>query len=177
MRALTLSVLLAGCAAPHIVPLMAGAEATVPPAAAVAPLEVTVRATGIADPLPVRGTSTAFSNIEAALRHAIFIEAAPWGGTPSSARPRSGAGREEAGRRLLVEIAEAQATHPQGQTRLTMLVRATLRAGRDQRFIAQTQAHCVEAGGQPAEDAAPVFTACMKQIGGDLAGWLGRVDP
>jgi hypothetical protein len=56
-------------------------------------------------------------------------------------------------------------------------VRATLRNRVDNAYVAQTHAYCQEAGLVPPERGAPILYSCMAQLGRELSGWLGGIDP
>jgi hypothetical protein len=161
---------LAACAPLHTVPLLtaAGVPVTATPTGMV-PLEVITRGTGVADPLPVDGTTTGYTDVEAALSTAIASAAVPWAEEHRARRPE--------GYQLAVELIKAQASHKDERTRVTLGVRATLRARRGREYLAQTQAFCSEAAVTTAEAAAPVLYGCMTRIARDLAGWLGAVEP
>ena len=146
----------------------AGVPVTLTPIKEV-PLEVVTRGTGVADPLPVEGTLTGFTDVEAALSSAVASATVPWAEAHRARRPD--------GYQLSVELIKGQAAYSRGRTRVTLGVRATLRARRDRAYLAQTQALCSEAAVTRVDDAAPVVYGCMTRIGRDLAGWLGAVEP
>lgn len=162
----------AGCGGPprSTVPLLsaAGVPVTVTPVGAV-PLEVVVHGIAVPDPLPVDGGPVGYTDVEAALSHAVASAAVPWAEAHRQRRPE--------GYQLLVELVDAQAQRRRGRTRVTLGVRATLRARQGQRYLAQTYAHCREAALLDGEDAAPVIYGCMTRVSRDLAGWLGSVEP
>jgi hypothetical protein len=161
---------LAACGPLHTLPLLTAAGAAVsaaPPPGGV--LEVVTRGTGVADPLRVDGTRIAYTDVEAALSTAVAAAAAPWADAHRAARPD--------GYQLFVELTRAQAQRRSGRTRVTLGVRATLRARQGLRYLAQTQAVCSQAAIAEAAAAAPVLYGCMTRIGRDLAGWLGAVEP
>jgi hypothetical protein len=54
------------------------------------------------------------------------------------------------------------------------LARATLKT-RANVYLAQTQVHCRQAALVDPTEAAPVFYACLNDLGRELAAWLGGV--
>ena len=163
--------LLCNCATPSTtVPLLSasGIPVTLTTHESV-PLEVVTRATGVPDPLPVEGTSVAYSDVETALGHAVSSGAAPWADAHRDRRPD--------GWQLLVELVRAEAHYRAGRMTVDLGVRATLRGRRDNKYLAQTNVHCRQAAVVPPSDAGPVVYSCMTQLSRELAGWLGLVQP
>jgi hypothetical protein len=117
------------------------------------PLEVVTRSTVVRDPLPVDGASVSFRDVEVSLGHAISSAAVPWAHAHRAQRPE--------GWQLTVELTRADATYKNGRLIVAMTARATLRTRAGREFLAQS----------------PVFFTCMEQMGRDLAGWLGQVQP
>jgi hypothetical protein len=152
------------------VPLLsaAGTPVTMTPTGAI-PLEVTTRSTAVSDPLPVKRTSIAYSQVETALGHAVSSAAVPWAEAHRAKRPD--------GWQLQVELIQASVEQLDARLIATFCVRATLRTRVGTVYLAQTHAHCVQAGLVPAKDGAPIVYECMTRIGRDLAGWLGGVEP
>jgi hypothetical protein len=147
----------------------AGAPVTATPAADV-PLEVVTHGAGVPDPLPVRRSLVAFTDVEAALGLAVTSAAVPWAEAHRALRP--------GGWQLLVELTRAEAEETRaGRLVVTLDVRATLRSRATRFYIAQTQAHCRQAGLVDAAKGGQVVYACMSGIGRDLTSWLGAVQP
>src|SRR5213075_731495 len=121
---------MAGCLPLQAVPLLqaAGIPITQTPTGQV-PLEVVTRGTGVPDPLPVDGTRVAYTDVEAALSTAVASAAVPWADDHRQRRPE--------GYQLFVELTKAQAAHRSGRTRVTLGVRATLRARKGREYLAQ----------------------------------------
>src|SRR4051794_28549082 len=94
MRATFDSVLLvgvvggAGCAGQHQVGLLtaAGIPVTSTPSGAI-PLEVVTRGTAVPDPLPVRGSSVVYGDVEAALGLAVSTATVAWAKEHQRERP------------------------------------------------------------------------------------------
>ncbi len=152
-----------------IVPLLGTAGAPRTPTTTV-PLEVVTRSTAVADPLPVKGTSVAYGDIESAMGHAIASATVPW------ATRHRGASPNAEGWQLFVEITNSDAQYDDGRVIFSVGVRATLRARAGNVYLAQSQASCRQGGLVPANAGAPVMYRCMMEIGHDLAGWLDGVD-
>lgn len=158
-----------GCAGGRqIVPLLgaAGVPLTQP---ITAPLEVVTRSTAVPDPLPVRGSDVAYTDVELALGHAVASSTVPWA---ESHRARAGG----AGWQLFVEMTSADAEYDDGRAVFTLGVRATLRARAGNVYLAQTQAACRQGGVVPPERGARVMYRCMTEVGHQLANWLDGVD-
>ena len=168
---LTLPVLVLGCApSAKTVPLLsaAGIPVTMTPTSAV-PLEVVTRSTAIDDPLPVTGSDTYYADVESALGHAVSSATVPWADAHRQQRPE--------GWQIMVEITRASAEYGAGRLKVTFDIRATLRTRVGNAYLAQTQAHCMQAGLVAPGDGAPVVYSCMMGLGRDLGGWLGSVEP
>jgi hypothetical protein len=165
-----LTLLVAGCATPTMVPLLtaAGVPVTATPSGQV-PMEVVTRGTGVPDPLPVHGTGTAYGDVEGALGHAVSSAVVPWADTHRDVRP--------GGWTLTVELTKAEASWSSGRMKTTLGVRATLRARSNNEYLAQTATYCSDSALVPAEQGAAVMYSCMSRIGRDLAGWLGGIQP
>jgi hypothetical protein len=146
----------------------AGVPVTATPVGSV-PLEVVTRGTAVPDPMPVRGSSVAYGDVEAALGLAISSAGVPWAEAHRAKRPE--------GWQLFVELTRAEADESQGRLIVTLDVRATLRARAGNAFIAQTQAHCRQAGLVEPSEGGPVVFACMSRVGRDLTAWLAAVEP
>lgn len=132
-------------------------------------LEVVTRGTAVPDPLPVRGAHVAYSDVEAALGHAVSSGAVPWAEKHREQRPE--------GFRLLVEPIRAEASYDGQRLIFDLGVRATLRARKGNEYLAQTQAWCRQSALMKAAEGGPVIYACMTHLGRELAGWLGAVEP
>jgi hypothetical protein len=145
-----------------------GIPVTATPAGSV-PLEVVTRGTAVPDPMPVRGSSVAYGDVEAALGLAVTSAGVPWAEAHRSLRPE--------GWQLFVELTRAEAQEDGGRLIVTLDVRATLRARTTHAYIAQTQAHCRQAGLVDASQGGQVVYACMSRVGRDLTSWLGAVQP
>jgi len=159
-----------GCSeGPEIVPLLsaAGIPLTQP---TTVPLEVVTRSTAVPDPLPVRGTSVAYGDVEAALGHAIASATVPW----AERHRRQADGTR--GWQLFVELTDASADYDDGRVIFSVSVRATLRARHGNVYLAQSQASCRQGGLVRSDRGAPVMYRCMMEVGHDLAGWLDGVD-
>ena len=163
-----LVVALACCsAAPTLVPLATPARAPRPAERDRTPLEVVTRGTGVADPLPVEGTAFAYGQVETALGWAILNAATPW----SDAHPAdSGAGYQ-----LTVELTRAEAKWVRGRLTISLGCRATLRSRTGNRYLAQTNARCDQAGLSAPDAGGAIFDSCTQHIGRTLASWLDGV--
>jgi len=154
------------------VPLLkaAGIPITVTPPGNI-PLEVVTHtvSTEVADPLPVDGSSVAYSDLEQALGHAVSSACVPWAVEHKTVRPE--------GWQLQVDIVAANAEHSSGRLTMTLSVRATLRARTNNEYLAQTDVHCLESGLVAPKNGASVIYTCMTRLGRDLAGWLGSIEP
>jgi len=78
-----------GCGGAAVIPLVeqAGIPITVTPAHSL-PLEVITRKNAsVRDPLPVRGSFVSFTEVEAALGHAVSSASVPWAAAHMRARP------------------------------------------------------------------------------------------
>lgn len=146
----------------------AGAPVTLTPSPEV-PLELVTRGTGVKDPLPVTGSSFAYSEVETALGHAVASAAVPWASAHRKQRPD--------GWQLLVEIVQADAEYHEERLVVAITVRATLRARTGNTYLAQSTTSCHESGLVPAAEGAPVVYQCMTHLGRELAGWLSGVEP
>ncbi len=147
-----------------------GIPVTVTPSGSI-PLEVITHTVGteVPDPLPVDGSFVAYGDVEPALGHAVASAVVPWAEAHRAQRPD--------GWRLTVDLIAGHAEHDDGRLTVTFSVRATLRARKDNDYLAQTDAHCLETGRVAAKDGASVIYTCMTRLGRDLAGWLGSVEP
>ena len=131
------------------------------------PLEVVTRATAIPNPLPVRGSSVVYTDIEPAVGLAVSSASAPWAEAHRDKRPD--------GWRLVVEIVRAEADEATGHLNVAIDVRATLRGRDDDVLLGETSAHCQEAGVAEAANGASVVYSCMTQLGQDLTSWLAAL--
>jgi hypothetical protein len=168
---LALSLLAAsGCGATRRVALLttAGIPVTSTPSGAI-PLEVVTRGTAVPDPLPVHGSSVAYSDLEAALGLAVSSAGVPWAQAHRDRRPD--------GWQLFVEITRAEADERDGRLIMSLDVRATLRGRGGNVYLAQTSARCRQSGLVEAADGGPVVYACMTRLGRDLTSWLSAVQP
>ena len=161
--------------APTILPLVhtSGAPVVATPSPSI-PLEIVTRSTAVPDPLPVRGSNVAFTELEAALGAAVATATAPW----SEAHRRAHAGtREGGGWALLVELTGADAQLDGGGRLVVGFdARATLRTRRGNDYLGQTQLACREGGLVfTADRGAPVVYRCAARIGRELTGWLDAV--
>jgi hypothetical protein len=159
-----------GCGGPKHVGLLStvGIPVTSTPTGAV-PLEVVTRGTAVPDPLPVRGSSVTYGDVEATLGMAVSSAAVPWANVHHDARPD--------GYQLSVDLTRAEAEEQGDRLIVTLDVRATLRARTGMTYLGQTQAHCRQAGLVPPEYGGHVVYACMERIGRDLTSWLSAVQP
>ena len=158
------------CAGPKHVGLLGtvGIPVTSTPTGSI-PLEVVTRGTAVPDPLPVRGSSVTYGDLEATLGMAVSSGGVPWAEAHRAVRPD--------GWQLFVELTRAEAEEDGDRLIVTLDVRATLRGRTGMVFLAQTQAHCREAGLVDAADGGPVVYACMSRVGRDLTAWLAAVEP
>jgi hypothetical protein len=161
-----LCALLPGCLSPHLVALESAIPITPTPTA---PLEVRTRSSGVHDPLELGGGDVAFTGLEVSLGHAVATAAVAWAEAHRDLRPE--------GWQLLVELIEARADRAGERLTVTLGARATLRSRRGNSYLAQTQVHCHQASLTPPSKAQPVFYACLTDLGRELAGWLGGVQP
>jgi hypothetical protein len=162
------SSLFSSCAAGTVVALSAAVPITATPTGAI-PMEITTRSSGVPSPLPLEGGRVVFSAVEESLGHAVATATVPWADAHRDRRPD--------GWQLLVDLWQARAERRGDTVAVTLGVRATLRSRVGNRYLAQTQAHCRQSMTTDAADATPVFYACMTNIGRELAGWLGGVEP
>ncbi len=153
----------------QVVPLLASAGVPLPQPPTV-PLRVVTRSTAVSDPLRLRGTSIAYSDVEGALGHAIASATVPWADAH-----RSGANGHD-GWQLFVEVTSADADYDSGRVLFTVGVRATLSARSGGVYLAQTQASCRQGATLPPDRAGPIVLRCMTELGRDLEGWLEGVD-
>jgi hypothetical protein len=166
---LALSASVSGCGTQRVALLStAGIPVTATPVGGV-PLEVVTSGPAVPDPLHVRGASVAYGDVEAALGLAISSAGVPWAEAHRAKRPD--------GWQLFVELTRAEAEESHGRLIVTLDVRATLRGRAGNAYLAQTQAHCRQAGLVEAADGGPVVYACMSRVGRDLTAWLGAVQP
>jgi hypothetical protein len=167
---LVLTLAIPGCGSTQRVALLttAGIPVTSTPAGAI-PLEVVTRGTAVPDPLPVRGSSVVYSDLEAALGLAVSSAGVPWAQAHREQRPD--------GWQLFVELTRAEAEETGGRLVIALDVRATLRGRAGNVYLAQTSSHCRQAGLTPAETGGKVVYACMTRLGRDLASWLSAVQP
>jgi hypothetical protein len=133
------------------------------------PLEIVTRGTGVPDPLPIDGSTVSYGDVETTLGHAISTGAVPWADLHKAQRPE--------GWQLFVELTRAEASYHDGRLLVTLGARATLRTRYGRMFLAQTHVNCRQGGVVPVDRGAPVIFTCMEQIGRDLAGWLGQIEP
>jgi hypothetical protein len=133
------------------------------------PLEVVTRGTAVPDPLPVRGTSVVYGDLEGALCLAVSSAGVPWAEAHREKRAD--------GWQLFVEITHAEAEEKEGRLIVSFDTRATLRGRAGNQYIAQTYAHCRQAGLVDAAAGGPVVYACMSRVGRDLTSWLSAVQP
>ena len=165
-----LVLLVTACSEPtRIVPLLtaAGVPVTAP---MTVPLEVVTRSTAVRDPLPLRGSSVAYGDVEAGLGHAIASAAVPWADA-HRVHPTGASGWQ-----LFVEVTNVDAQYDGGRVIFSVGVRATLRARAGNVYLAQTQASCRQGGIVQPQGGAPIIYRCMQEVGRDLAGWLDGVD-
>lgn len=160
---------LCACGPAHTISLLhsAGAPITMTPSESI-PLEVVTRATGVTDPLVVKGTDVSYADVETTIGTAISSAAVPWAENHRDKTPE--------GWQLLVEVIESAATYSEGRLVATLGVRLTLRTRTDHRYLAQSQASCRNAGLVPPEHGAEVLFGCMARMGRDVASWLAMVD-
>lgn len=145
-----------------------GIPVTATPSGAI-PLEVVTRGTGVPDPIVVKGSNIVYGDTEAALGLAVSSACVPWANQHRAQRPD--------GWQLFVELIQADALSTDDRLTISLGVRATLRTRDGNRYLAQTQAHCRQAGLVAPENGGPVVYACMTRIGRDLSGWLAGVEP
>ena len=159
-----------GCGGTQRVALLsaAGIPVTSTPAGVI-PLEVVTRGTAIPDPLPVRGTSVVYGDLEGALGLAVSSAGVPWAQAHREQRSD--------GWQLFVELTRAEAEEKEGRLSIALDVRATLRGRGGNQYLAQTYGHCRQAGVVEAASGGPVVYACMTRIGRDLTSWLSAVQP
>ena len=155
--------------ASEVVPLLtaAGVPLTQP---TTVPLRVVTRSTAVQDPIPVRGSAVAYTDIEGALGHAIASATVPW------AEAHRGAPGSKEGWELFVEVTSDGATYDGGRMVFSIGVRATLHQRAGNVYVAQTQASCRQAAVTRPDQGAPTMYRCMMGIGRDLAGWLDGVN-
>jgi hypothetical protein len=159
---------LPACAGPTRIALSAAIPVTTTPSGAV-PMEVTTRSSAVQSPLPLKGGRAVFMAVEESLGHAVATAVVPWADAHRGIRPD--------GWQLLVDLWQASAERRGDSVTVTLGIRATLRTRAENRYLAQTQAHCRQTMVAEPADAGPVFYSCMTAIGRELAGWLGGVEP
>ncbi len=134
------------------------------------PLDVVTKLAGAQDPLPVKGTSWQFSELEHAVGRAVMTGAAPWAEAHRAER--------EGGWQIQVDVIKSDAAVVDGQARTSLGVRATLRAVVGQVYLAQTQSFCMTAGLVKSEaEARDVLWRCISNVGRNISGWLDGVHP
>ena len=154
-----------------MIPLIAEGKVpvTLTPAHSV-PLEVITRASAsVANPLPVRGSSVSFGEVESALGFAVSSAAVPWAEQHMAERPE--------GWQLEVELTSADARRHGREVSVALGVRATLRTRTGNRYLAQTQTYCSRSAVAEPQSASPIIFDCMARVGRELGGWLGGVHP
>jgi hypothetical protein len=173
VRTLTLAtcaLMMTACEGSHpVVPLLDTLGVPLTPPTSV-PLRVVTRSTAVHDPLPMRGSDLAYSDVEPALGYAISSATVPW-----ASQHRSHPGSRE-GWQLSVEVIHADAQYDAGRVIFSVAVRATLRARAGNVYLAQTQASCRQGGVANPDQGGPIMYKCMMEIGRDLDGWLEGVD-
>lgn len=159
----------AACGAGHrdVVTLSSPARVPRPAERDRTPLEVVTRGTGVPDPLPVDGASVSYGQVESSLGWSVLDAATPW----SDAHPAAPGG----GYQLTVELTRAEAKWSNGRLTVSLGSRATLRSRLGNRYVAQTNARCDQAGLAAPEAGAAIFDSCTKHIGRTLASWLDGV--
>lgn len=134
------------------------------------PLDVVTKLAGARDPLPVKGASWQFSELEHAVGRAVMTGAAPWAEAHRAERP--------GGWQIQVDLIKSDAAVVDGQARTSLGVRATLRAVVGQVYLAQTQSFCMTAGLVRSEaEARDVLWRCIGNVGRNISGWLDGVSP
>ena len=156
-----------GCAPPVLIPI-----ALSPPPAPPDPatLEILVR-NQVVDPLPLRRSRVAFSQLGQALTQEIATAAQPWVLRNRERAQRTG------GWQLLLSLTEAEATYKDGHARVKLYVRATLRTRVGSLHLAQTQTYCQQTAEVAETQASTVFTACLHDLRTELLRWLGGINP
>ena len=76
-----------------------------------------------------------------------------------------------------MELVQAEAAYDDPRLKVVLSVRATLRTRLGRTYLAQTNAHCQQAGLVTPEQGAQVLYTCMARLSRDLAGWLSGLDP
>jgi hypothetical protein len=132
-------------------------------------LPVTQTPPKVPDPLPVDGSVIAYGDVETTMGHAISTGAVQWADLHKNQRPE--------GWQLFVELTRAEASYREGRLLVALDARATLRTRYGRTFLAQTRVTCRQGAVVPVDHGAPVIFTCMEQLGKDLAGWLGQVEP
>jgi hypothetical protein len=172
-RGIVCALVLGGCAAPQRVALESAVPVTQTPTV---PLEVKTRSSGVRDPLPIEEANRRrwppafeFSGLEPSLGHAVATALVPWAEAHRFERPE--------GWQLLVELIEARAERAGPRILVTVGARATLRTRAGNQYLAQTQVHCRQAALVEPAASAPLFYACLNELGRELGGWLGGVQP
>jgi len=122
----------------EVIPLLtaAGIPLTQP---TTVPLRIVTRSTAVQDPISVRGSSVAYTDVEAALGHAVSSATVPWADAH-----RASTGSKE-GWELLVEVINDGAQYQDGRILFSVAVRATLHQRAGNVYLAQTQASCRQA--------------------------------
>ena len=153
-----------GCATSETIRLDAAIPVTHTPAAEI-PLEVVTHTVGLPRTLTVAGSHTKVHAVEESLGHAVATAVVPWASTHQSERTN--------GWQLVLDLWQASARQDGDQLEVRLGVRATLLGRSTHWYVGQGQMHCTQAG----HVGAPVFYACMSEIGREVAGWLGQLQP
>jgi hypothetical protein len=133
-------------------------------------LEVLIRSS-VADPIPLRGSRIAYSQLGLALSQEVAAAAQPW-----VMRNRERAPATE-GWQLLLALTDADASYHHGRARVSIALRATLRTRVGNQHLGQTQTYCQQTAELAETAASAVFTACLHELRTELSRWLGGVNP
>ncbi|HZS36784.1 MAG TPA: hypothetical protein VFF06_08160 [Polyangia bacterium] len=166
--ALALVVCLAPACGSSLIPLGTAVPVT-PTLPASIPLEVTTREVGVSDPLPLPRSTVRFGGMEEPLGHAIATAVVPWA--------EAHRGEREGGWQLQLQLIQARVDRRGERLAVTLGVRATLVGRVGNVYLAQKQAHCHQSALVEPAEAPPLFYHCMMDLGRELAGWLGGVQP
>jgi hypothetical protein len=133
-------------------------------------LEILIRSS-LADPVRLRGSRVAYSQLGLALTREISVAAQPW-----VARNRE-RGQKSDGWQLLLMLTEADASYRHGRARVSIALRATLRTRVGNQHLAQTQTYCQQTAEVAETGASTVFEACLHDLRTELLRWLSGVNP
>ena len=99
-------------------------------------------------------SDVAYADVEDARTHAMASATVPWAEAHRAQRPE--------GWQLFVELVQADAAYDDPRLKVVLSVRATLRTRLGRTYLAQTNAHCQQAGLVPPEQGAQARTRAWR---------------